>query len=88
MSKAAPASVNPIRDMVIRPNPEDSEFSHWLTRQLANDGYRVWCAKFNCNTCIFGDGMPISLKFADAIGEIPTAGATKDVPPLPFGHYI
>jgi hypothetical protein len=44
--------------------------------------------KLNYNTCIFGDGMPITLKFADAIGEILTAGPIKDVPPLPFGHYI
>ena len=44
--------------------------------------------KLNYNTCIFGDGMPITLKFADAIGEILTAGPIKDIPPLPFGHYI
>jgi len=44
--------------------------------------------KLNYNTCIFGDGMPITLKFADAVGEILTAGPIKDVPPLPFGHYI
>jgi hypothetical protein len=44
--------------------------------------------KLNYNTCIFGDGEPITLKFADAIGEILTAGPVKDVPPLPFSHYI
>jgi hypothetical protein len=44
--------------------------------------------KLNYNTCIFGDGTPITLKFADAIGEILTAGPIKDIPPLPFGHYI
>lgn len=44
--------------------------------------------KLNYDTCIFGDGMPITLKFADAVGEILTAGPIKDVPPLPFGHYI
>jgi hypothetical protein len=44
--------------------------------------------KLNYNTCIFGDGMPITLKFADAVGEILTAGPIKDVPPVPFGHYI
>lgn len=35
--------------------------------------------KLNYNTCIFGDGMPITLKFADAVGEILTAGPIKDV---------
>jgi hypothetical protein len=44
--------------------------------------------KLNYNTCIFGDGVPITLKFADAIGEILTAGPIKDIPPLPFSHYI
>lgn len=44
--------------------------------------------KLNYNTCIFGDGMPITLKFADAIGEILTAAPLKDVPPLPFSNYI
>jgi hypothetical protein len=36
----------------------------------------------NYNTCIFGDGTPITY------GEILTAGPIKDVPPLPLGHYI
>jgi len=44
--------------------------------------------KLNYNTCIFGDGQPITLKFADAVGEILTAGPIKEVPPLPFSHYI
>jgi hypothetical protein len=44
--------------------------------------------KLNYNTCIFGDGLPITLKFANAVGEILTAGPIKDVPPLPFSHYI
>ena len=35
-----------------------------------------------------GDGLPITLKFADVAGEILTAGPIKDVPPLPFRHYI
>ena len=34
--------------------------------------------KLNYNTCIFGDGMPITLKFADAVGEILTAGPIKE----------
>jgi hypothetical protein len=44
--------------------------------------------KLNYNTCIFGDGMPITLKFANAVGEILTAGPITGVPPLPFSHYI
>jgi hypothetical protein len=44
--------------------------------------------KLNYNACVFADGDPVTLKFADAVGEILTAGPVKDVPPLPFKHYI
>lgn len=44
--------------------------------------------KLNYNACIFGDGQPVTLKFADAVGEILTAGPVGDVPPLPFKFYI
>jgi hypothetical protein len=37
-----------------------------------------------------GDGLPVTLRFADAIGEILTAAPESDIPetPLPFRHYI
>ena len=45
--------------------------------------------KVNYNSCIFADGIPVTLRFADAIGEILTAGpATEMIPPLPFKMYI
>lgn len=46
--------------------------------------------KLNYNACRFADGEPVTLKFADAVGEILTAGpvAKADIPPLPFRHYI
>jgi hypothetical protein len=46
--------------------------------------------KLNYNACRFGDGEPVTLKFADAVGEILTAGPVFDdeVPPLPFKHYV
>ena len=46
--------------------------------------------KLNYNSCSFGDGMPVTLKFANAVGEILTAGPTRElnVPPLPFKYYI
>lgn len=46
--------------------------------------------KLNYNACNYADGMPVTLKFAEAVGEILTAGPTKklDVPPLPFKYYI
>ena len=44
--------------------------------------------KINFNTCQFADGQPVTLKFADAVGEILTAVPVPDLPPLPFRHYI
>jgi hypothetical protein len=40
--------------------------------------------KLNYNTCVFADGLPVTLKFADAIGEILTAGPVKNIPPCRF----
>lgn len=44
--------------------------------------------KLNYNACIYGDGVPVTLKFADSIGEILTAGADNNVGVLTFKHYI
>jgi hypothetical protein len=44
--------------------------------------------KVNFNACVFGDGWPVTLKFANAVGEILTAAPVPDLPPLPFRHYI
>ncbi len=45
--------------------------------------------KLNYNACIFGDGIPVTLRFADAVGEILTAAPRKaELPPLPFRYYI
>lgn len=45
--------------------------------------------KVNFNTCIYADGEPVTLRFADSVGEILTSTPTaRDVPPLPFKHYM
>ena len=44
--------------------------------------------KLNFNSSVFADGQPVTLKFADAVGEILTAAPVDDLPPLPFRHYI
>ena len=41
--------------------------------------------KLNCDTRIFVDGMPITPEFADAFGEILTAGLTKTFLHDPLG---
>jgi hypothetical protein len=44
--------------------------------------------KLNYNACIYGDGVPVTLRFANNIGEILTAGKNIEVPPLAFKYYI
>lgn len=44
--------------------------------------------KLNYNACIFCDGSPVTLKFADTIGEILTAGPNNNLEILPFMYYI
>ena len=44
--------------------------------------------KLNYNTCIYGDGTPVTLRFTDAVGDVLTAGPVGDVPPLAFRYYI
>jgi hypothetical protein len=44
--------------------------------------------KLNYNACVFADGQPVTLKFANAVGEILTAGPLGKLPPLPFKYYI
>lgn len=44
--------------------------------------------KLNFNTCLFSDGMPVTLRFADAVGEILTAAPGIAGAPLSFRHYI
>ncbi|MEW8692240.1 MAG: hypothetical protein AB2535_14285 [Candidatus Thiodiazotropha endolucinida] len=45
--------------------------------------------KVNFNACIFADGRPVTLRFADRVGDILTATPqAHTLPPLPFKHYI
>jgi len=54
--------------------------------QVMNDVLAL--TKLNFNACIYGDGLPVTLRFADDVGEILTAAPLEDLPPLPFKHYI
>ncbi|MDR6782690.1 hypothetical protein ABIE26_000823 [Pedobacter africanus] len=44
--------------------------------------------KLNYNACIFADGQPVTLRFADSIGEVLTAGKNITNNILPFKHYV
>lgn len=57
-------------------------------------GIKTVCAdilaltKLNYNSCIYGDGLPVTLRFADQIGEVLTAGRDLEPGVLPFKHYV
>ena len=44
--------------------------------------------KLNYNTCIFADGTPVTLRFANSIGEVLTSGRNIKSEVLPFRHYV
>ena len=44
--------------------------------------------KLNYNACQYGDHIPVTLRFADKIGEILTAYSETKTPPLAFKYYI
>ncbi|WP_063695248.1 argonaute/piwi family protein [Bradyrhizobium embrapense] len=44
--------------------------------------------KVNFNSCLFADGLPVTLRFADAVGEVLTAAPMNQEAPLPFRYYI
>jgi hypothetical protein len=53
-----------------------------------SDSDTVALTKLNFNACIFGDGLPVTLRFADDIGQILTAIPEVRSQPLPLRHYI
>lgn len=44
--------------------------------------------KINFNTCLFNDREPVTIRFADAIGDILVAAPQESEPMLPFKFYI
>ncbi|MBS0343556.1 MAG: hypothetical protein JSS56_23885 [Proteobacteria bacterium] len=45
-------------------------------------------SKINFNTCLFNDRSPVTIRFADAIGDILVAAPLNGEPMLPFKFYI
>jgi hypothetical protein len=71
------------------PKPLTVEVTHGaadLTQVLADV---LALTKVNYNACDFASGLPVTLKFADRVGEILMASPrTATAPPLPFRFYI
>lgn len=44
--------------------------------------------KINFNSCVFSDRLPVTIKFADAVGEVLMSAPLESEPKLPFKFYI
>jgi hypothetical protein len=71
---------NPLTVEIVRPNGDVD-----IEQVLAD---LMGLTKLNFNNAGFADGLPVTLRFADLIGEILTSGPTEATAPLPFKFYI
>lgn len=44
--------------------------------------------KINYNACNYSDGLPVTVRFADKVGDILTMGSAKDAQRQPFKFYV
>ena len=44
--------------------------------------------KINFNSCLFNDRLPVTIKFADAVGDVLVSAPIHGEPKLPFKYYI
>ena len=44
--------------------------------------------KINFNSCLFNDRLPVTIKFADAVGSVLVSAPIEGEPKLPFKYYI
>lgn len=70
------------------PNPISIELVHGNAKikEILHDILAL--TKVNFNSCIYGDGLPVTIRFANAVGEILTSAPIEEGAPLPFRHYI
>jgi len=70
------------------PNPLSIEITHGEASIETVCKDILALTKLNYNACIYGDGSPVTLRFADSIGEVLTAGPEPETEILPFKHYV
>lgn len=44
--------------------------------------------KINYNSCNYNDGLPVTVRFANMVGEVLTMGSAKGADRQPFKYYI
>jgi len=44
--------------------------------------------KINYNACNFNDGLPVTMRFADKVGDALSMGSAKSAEKQPFRFYV
>ena len=44
--------------------------------------------KINYNSCNFNEGLPVTVRFANMVGEVLTMGSAKGADKQPFKYYV
>jgi hypothetical protein len=76
-----PETPNPIFITVFR---SSGAFPH--IEQVLEDILAL--TKINYNACNFGDGLPVTVRFAEKVGDVLVMGAAKGEEKQPFKYYI
>jgi hypothetical protein len=76
-----PETPNPINITVLRSSGELPPLKQVLEDILG-------LTKINYNACNFGDGLPVTVRFADRVGDVLVMGAAKGEERQPFKYYI
>lgn len=70
------------------PIPLEVEINRGSADIMAVLGDVLALTKLNYNACNWAEAVPVTLRFADRVGEILLSTPKEDTPPLPFKFYV
>ena len=76
-----PETPNPLFITVLRSKQRMPEL-----KTVLND--IMGLTKINYNSCNFNDGLPVTVRFANMVGEVLTMGSAKGTERQPFKYYV
>jgi hypothetical protein len=76
-----PETPNPLHISVLRAKNEFPDIETVLRDILG-------LTKINYNACNFNDGLPVTVRFADKVGDVLVMGSARDAERQPFKFYI
>ena len=76
-----PETPNPIFISVLRSSREMPHLEDVL-------GDIMGLTKINYNACNFDDGLPVTVRFADKVGDVLSMGSAKGAKKQPFKFYV